>query len=94
MKNGGDVTDCKNLQSVQTQNNAGAVNDTTLYDLEVFNKLAMDLRTPAARNNVNFLEKWGEVTMAKNFVIVKMQNSAGTVKDTLLRLSRQYTPNL
>ena len=27
----------------------GAVNDTTLYDLEVFNKLAMDLRTPAAR---------------------------------------------
>ena len=37
------------LTTVQTQNNAGAVNDTSLYDLEVFNKLAMDLRTPAAR---------------------------------------------
>ena len=37
------------LTTVQTQNNAGAVKDTTLYDLEVFNKLAMDLRTPAAR---------------------------------------------
>ena len=45
----GALTVVKNLTTVQTQNNAGAVNDTTLYDLEVFNKLAMDLRTPAAR---------------------------------------------
>ena len=43
----GALTVVKNLTTVQTQNNAGAVNDTTLYDLEVFNKLAMDLRTPA-----------------------------------------------
>ena len=44
----GEVTDCKNLHTVQTQNNVGAVNDTTLYDLQVFNKLAMQLRTDAA----------------------------------------------
>lgn len=44
----GEVTDCKNLHTVQMQNNAGAVNDTTLYDLQVFNKLAMQLRTDAA----------------------------------------------
>lgn len=31
----GEVTDCKNLHTVQTQNNVGAVNDTTLYDLQV-----------------------------------------------------------
>ena len=43
-----------------------------------------DISTDTVRNNVNFLEKWGEVTMAKNFVIVKMQNSAGAVKDTTL----------
>ena len=45
----GALTVVKFLTTVQTQNNAGAVNDTSLYDLEVFNKLAMDLRTPAAR---------------------------------------------
>ena len=44
----GEITDCKNLHTVQTQNNVGAVNDTTLYDLQVFNKLAMQLRTDAA----------------------------------------------
>ena len=44
----GEVTDCKNLHTVKTQNNVGAVNDTTLYDLQVFNKLAMQLRTDAA----------------------------------------------
>ena len=43
-----------------------------------------DISKDTVRNNVNFLEKWGEVTMAKNFVIVKMQNSAGAVKDTTL----------
>ena len=45
----GALTIVKNLTIVQTQNSVGAVKDTTLYDLEVFNKLAMDLRTPAAR---------------------------------------------
>lgn len=44
----GEVTVVKNFTTVQTQNNAGAVNDTTLYDLQVFNKLAMQLRTDAA----------------------------------------------
>ena len=44
----GEVTDCKNLQSVQMQNNSGAISDLTLYDLQVFNKLAMQLRTDAA----------------------------------------------
>ena len=36
-----------------------------------------DISKDTVRNNVNFLEKWGEVTMAKNFVIVKMQNNSG-----------------
>lgn len=44
----GEVTIVKNFTTVQTQNSAGAVNDTTLYDLQVFNKLAMQLRTDAA----------------------------------------------
>ena len=44
----GEVTVVKNLITVKTQNNDGAVNDTTLYDLQVFNKLAMQLRTDAA----------------------------------------------
>ena len=38
----------KNFTIVQTQNSVGAVKDTTLYDLQVFNKLAMQLRTDAA----------------------------------------------
>lgn len=44
----GEVTVVKNFTTVQTQNNAGAVNDTIFYDLQVFNKLAMQLRTDAA----------------------------------------------
>lgn len=44
----GEVTIVKNLTIVQTQNSAGAVKDTTLYDLQVFNKLAMQLKTDAA----------------------------------------------
>ena len=44
----GEVTMVKNFTIVQTQNSAGAVKDTTLYDLQVFNKLAMQLRTDAA----------------------------------------------
>ena len=44
----GEVTIVKNLTIVQTQNSVGAVKDTTLYDLQVFNKLAMQLSTDAA----------------------------------------------
>lgn len=44
----GEVTMGKNLLIVQTQNNAGAIKDTAIYDLHVFNKLAMQLRTDAA----------------------------------------------
>ena len=44
----GELTIVKNLTIVQTQNSVGAVKDTTLYDLQVFNKLAMQLRTDAA----------------------------------------------
>lgn len=44
----GELTVVKNLTTVKTQNNAGAVNDTTIYDLHVFNKLAMQLKTDAA----------------------------------------------
>ena len=43
-----------------------------------------DISSDTVRNHVNFLTKWSEVTMAKNFVIVKTQNSAGAVKDTTL----------
>ena len=45
----GELTVAQNCVTVQMQNNAGAVNDMTLYDLQAFNKLAMDLRTPVAR---------------------------------------------
>ena len=45
----GELTVAQNWNTVQTQNNTGAVNDTILYDLHAFNKLAMDLRTPTAR---------------------------------------------
>lgn len=45
----GELTVAQNWNTVQTQNNTGAVNDTMIYDLHTFNKLAMDLRTPAAR---------------------------------------------
>ena len=44
----GELTVAKNLATVQMRSSSGAVNDTTLYDLQVFNKLAMQLRTDAA----------------------------------------------
>lgn len=44
----GEVTVAKNLATVQMSSSSGAVNDTILYDLQVFNKLAMQLRTDAA----------------------------------------------
>lgn len=43
-----------------------------------------DITDKTARNNIDFLEKWGEVTMGKNLLIVKTQNSVGAVKDTAL----------
>ena len=39
----------QNCTTVKITNSTGAMNETTLYDLHVFNKLAMDLRTPKAR---------------------------------------------
>ena len=45
----GELTVTQNCVTVQMQNNSGAISDVTLYDLHAFNKLAMDLRTPAAR---------------------------------------------
>ena len=44
----GELTVAKNLATVQMSSGSGAVNGTTLYDLQVFNKLAMQLRTDAA----------------------------------------------
>lgn len=44
----GEVTVAQNCATVQMSSSSGAVNDTVLYDLQVFNKLAMDLRTKAA----------------------------------------------
>ena len=43
-----------------------------------------DITRQAVKNNIDFLEKWGEVTMVKNFTIVQTQNSVGAVKDTTL----------
>lgn len=43
-----------------------------------------DITDKTVRNNIDFLEKWGEVTMGKNLLIVQIQNSAGAVKDTTL----------
>ena len=36
----------------------------------------------AVNQNVEFLKKWKEITMAKNFAIVKLKNSVGAVKET------------
>ena len=44
----GELTVAKNLATVKMSSGSGAVNDTTLYDLQLFNKLAMQLRTDAA----------------------------------------------
>lgn len=44
----GEVTVAQNCATAQMSSSSGAVNDTVLYDLQVFNKLAMDLRTKAA----------------------------------------------
>ena len=43
-----EITMPQNCGIVKLQNNVGAVNETQLYDLTVFNKLAMQLRTDAA----------------------------------------------
>lgn len=45
----GELTVTQNCVTVQMQNNSGAISTITLYNLHAFNKLAMDLRTPAAR---------------------------------------------
>ena len=46
--NRGVITVVKNLTTVPISNSAGAVNETTLYDLKVFNYLAMRLDTDRA----------------------------------------------
>ena len=43
-----EITVAKNFATVKMQNSAGAMNETQLYDLTVFNKLAMQLRTDSA----------------------------------------------
>ena len=43
-----EITMPQNCGIVKLQNSVGAVNETQLYDLTVFNKLAMQLRTDAA----------------------------------------------
>lgn len=81
----GEVTDCKNLHTVQTQNNVGAVNDTTLYDLQVFNKLAMQLRTDAAmeiRNKFSDILVEVETTGQYN---VQKQDPSYVIEDPIER---------
>ena len=39
-----------------------------------------DIALNTVKNNVDFLVKWGEVTIVKNLTIVQTQNSAGAVK--------------
>lgn len=43
-----EITVWQNCHTVKMQNNTGATNETQLYDLHVFNKLAMQLKTDAA----------------------------------------------
>ena len=38
-----------------------------------------DITDKTVHNNIDFLEKWGEVTMGKNLLIVKTQNSVGAI---------------
>ena len=35
-----------------------------------------DITRQAVKNNIDFLEKWGEVTMVKNFTIVQTKQQA------------------
>lgn len=39
-----------------------------------------DISFKTVKNNVEFLIKWGEVTIVKNLTIVQTQNSVGAVQ--------------
>ena len=47
-----------------------------------------DISRQAVKNNIDFLEKWGEVTVVKNFTTVQMRSSSGAVKDNVLLLRK------
>ena len=82
----GALTVVKNLTTVQTQNNAGAVNDTTLYDLEVFNKLAMDLRTLAARTvKDKFNDILVKVETTGSYNVQEQQTPSYVIEDKIKR---------
>ena len=81
----GEVTMVKNFTIVQTQNSVGAVKDTTLYDLQVFNKLAMQLRTDAAmeiRNKFSDILVEVETTSQYN---VQKQDPSYMIEDPIER---------
>lgn len=78
----------KNFTTVQTQNNVGAVNDTIFYDLQVFNKLAMQLKTDAA---MEIRSKFSDI-----LVEIETTGSYGLQIDKhdllLLNISKAKTP--
>lgn len=39
-----------------------------------------DITRQTVKNNIDFLKKWGEVTIVKNLTIVQTQNSVGAVQ--------------
>lgn len=69
----------KNLTTSQIPNSNGALHETTFYDLHVFNKLAMDLRTPKARE------------LKSKFSDILVKHETGTVANALPQISETDT---
>ena len=83
----GEVTVAQNCATVQMSSSSGAINDTVLYDLQVFNKLAMDLRTKAAmeiRNKFSDILVQVETTGSYN-VQPQQQTPSYIIEDKIRR---------
>ena len=53
-----------------------------------------DIALNTVKNNVDFLVKWGEVTIVKNLTIVQTQNIVGTVKSYPIEAFKTVYPEL
>ena len=53
-----------------------------------------DIALNTVKNNVDFLVKWGEVTIVKNLTIVQTQNIVGAVKSYPIEAFKTVYPEL
>ena len=88
--NRGVVTVVKNLTTVQITNSAGAINDTTLYDLTVFNYLVMRLDTDQAWA---MKEKFNDVLVERETGVTQVQLQFAVPK-TLPEALRLYAAEI